>query len=271
MAIKSIVESLEEVPEALHEDYEEGEDGKFVLRKDAFEDHPAWKKLKGTLNSVDREKREAQKKAQRFDQLAEVLPEDLDLSEADEDRREKAFQYLRGEIDFDGGSGDPSPDQIEKIKRGEREKAQKQVTKVQEDADRYKNLFIQTVRDQALTEALSEAKVLEPLRPAVQAMFRDKAKVEVGDDGQPSVMIEGEYGPQDLKSYMKEWAQTDQGAYFVQAPENRGGGARGGQGSGRVKNPWSPDNWSMTEQSRIYREDPERARKMAAEHGKKVG
>lgn len=268
MAIKSIVESLEEVPEALHEDYEENEDGKYVLRKEAFEDHPAFKKLKGTLNTLDREKRDAQKKAQRFDALAEILPEDLDLTETDEERRSKAFQYLRGEIDFEGGTADAEA--IEKVRQAERQKAEKREGKVREEADHYKGLFMQTVRDQAIIEAMGEAKILDPYRPAVKAMFRDKAKVEVGDDGMPAVLIDGEYGPQDFKSFLKEWAQTDEGKYFVQGDGNAGGGSRGSRGEGKLKNPWSNEHWSMREQGRIFQEDPERAKRMAAEHGKKV-
>lgn len=71
---------------------------------------------------------------------------------------------------------------------------------------------------------------------------------------------------------MREWAQTDEGKAFIEAAGNSGGGAHGGgSGSGKVNNPWSREHWNMTEQARIFREDPERARKMAAAHGKKVG
>lgn len=39
-------------------------------------------------------------------------------------------------------------------------------------------------------------------------------------------------------------------------PESEGGGSRGGQGGGGLgKNPWSKDNWSLTEQGRILREE----------------
>lgn len=265
--LKSVVESLEDVPEALHEDYEQADDGKYVLRKDVFEDHPGWRKLKGTLNTLDRDKRKAAEKASRYDALAGLLPDGLDLSEVDEDVREKAFQLMRGELSIEG-SGAPDPDQIERIKQGARQPLEKKLSQAQQQAEEYKGLFLRTVRDQALTEAMAEAKIADPYRPAVQAMFRDRAKVEVGDD--VTVMIDGEYGPQDLKSYLKEWVQTEQGQYFVQAPINNGGGARGGQASAKVKNPWSKEHWNMTEQARIYREDRERARKMAAEQGKRV-
>lgn len=54
--------------------------------------------------------------------------------------------------------------------------------------------------------------------------------------------------------------------------ESSGGGARGGAGGGGGgANPWSAQSWNMTEQGRIFRENPERAKQMAASAGTTIG
>jgi hypothetical protein len=46
------------------------------------------------------------------------------------------------------------------------------------------------------------------------------------------------------------------------------GAGRGGHNT--VKNPWSKEHWNLTEQGRIYKEDRQKAIRMAAEHGIKL-
>lgn len=54
--------------------------------------------------------------------------------------------------------------------------------------------------------------------------------------------------------------------------ESEGGGAGGSGkpsgGAGTGKNPWSKEGWSLTEQSRVFRENPQRAQQLAASQGK---
>lgn len=56
-------------------------------------------------------------------------------------------------------------------------------------------------------------------------------------------------------------------------PPSQGGGSLGGSGPGGLAsgNPWSQKEWSMTEQSRIFTEDPAKAERLAAAAGSKVG
>lgn len=54
----------------------------------------------------------------------------------------------------------------------------------------------------------------------------------------------------------------------------QGGGAGGNNGrnqGGSGKNPWTHDAWNMTEQAKIYRENPQRAEQMATSAGTKLG
>lgn len=50
-----------------------------------------------------------------------------------------------------------------------------------------------------------------------------------------------------------------------------GGGAGGGSRGGGTKNPWTNDNWNMTEQGKMYRENPTRAAQLAESAGTKIG
>lgn len=56
-------------------------------------------------------------------------------------------------------------------------------------------------------------------------------------------------------------------------PTSVGGGANGSGNSsgGFAKNPWSAENWNMTEQGQVYRADPAKADRMAKAAGSKIG
>lgn len=54
-------------------------------------------------------------------------------------------------------------------------------------------------------------------------------------------------------------------------PESHGVGARGGDAGGGANNPFSADNWNMTEQGRIVRDDPAKADQLARAAGTTVG
>lgn len=55
-------------------------------------------------------------------------------------------------------------------------------------------------------------------------------------------------------------------------PMSQGGGSRGSAAGGSsVSNPWSQNSWNLTEQSRIYKESPERAAQLAKSAGISIG
>ncbi len=80
--------------------------------------------------------------------------------------------------------------------------------------------------DNGLTEALVKAGVSAPLLPAVKAMLSSQAKV-IADGESRKAMI----GEKDLTAFITDWAVSDEGKHFIQAPQNNGGGANGGQGN----------------------------------------
>jgi hypothetical protein len=150
----------------------------------------------------------------------------------------------------------------------EAQKAAKDATKRAETAE--KSLTAEQAAtqrllvDQGLTAALTEAGVTNPVMlKAAAAMLRGE-KIEIATDGDNRV---AKIGDKLLGDHVKAWAAGDEGKAFVNAPNNGGGGAGGsGGGSGKV-NPWAKDSLNMTEQGKLYTENPTLARSMAAEHG----
>ncbi|NBB81649.1 MAG: hypothetical protein GVY36_19775 [Verrucomicrobia bacterium] len=247
------------------------QDGKYVLDVDDVDNFPT---VHGLKTGHIRSKKERDQYRDQFESLKRKAGpladfDDIDLSDADPERLESLLPYLTGEREIPSGDGGPKVD-VDKIKANAVKPFERKLSEAEQTAEQYKGLLHKHVRDSALTSALSKSKVAEPYFDAAMAMFRSRIKV-VEDDGNLIPMIEDDAtGEMPVDKYIKEWAQTDQGKAFIEATGNQGGGSRGSGASGKIKNPWSPDNWNMSEQGRIYREDPERARKMAAEYGKKV-
>lgn len=86
--------------------------------------------------------------------------------------------------------------------------------------------FNNTLRDSALTEALTKAGVTSPaLLKAAKALHASGVEV-VDDNGAKAVKA----GDKPLADFITEWAGSDEGKHFVTAPEANGGGAQGGHG-----------------------------------------
>ncbi len=71
----------------------------------------------------------------------------------------------------------------------------------------------------------------------------------------------------------KEWAKDMQEKRPHWWPSSVGGGAAGGKGSGFTgkDNPWTAENWNVTLQGKLYKENPEKAAQLAARAGSKIG
>jgi hypothetical protein len=54
-------------------------------------------------------------------------------------------------------------------------------------------------------------------------------------------------------------------------PPSEGGGSRGGNGGGGADNPWRADQWNLTKQGQLFKENPERAAQLAKAAGSSIG
>ena len=94
-------------------------------------------------------------------------------------------------------------------------------TKRAEDTDA---AFSNSLKDAALTEALTKAGVPVAMLGAVKAYHA--GKLQVADDNGTRVIKAGDKA---LGDFITEWAASDEGKHFIAAPDTSGGGAHNGR------------------------------------------
>lgn len=143
------------------------------------------------------------------------------------------------------------------------EKAAKDATKAREAAEAQfggESKFVQKLLvDNGLTAELVKAGVAPAMLPAVKALLAGHVQVKVDGDQRKAVV-----GDKDLGAFVTEWASGPEGKHFVAAPTNSGGGAPGGKDGGGTVNPWAKASFNLTEQGRIFTENPQLAEQMKA-------
>lgn len=113
----------------------------------------------------------------------------------------------------------------------EAQKAAQKATKAAEDATKraadIDSAYANTLRDGALTEALTKAGVTNPVHlKAAKALLASGVQV-VDENGAKAVKA----GDKALGDFITEWAGGDEGKHFVIAPDTNGGGSHGGRGA----------------------------------------
>lgn len=130
----------------------------------------------------------------------------------------------------------------------------------------WKSKYESLVIDRGLDEALISAKVNPALARAAHALIKAESTIEIDDNGRASI------NGKPVADFVGEWSKTDTGKAFV-LNGNSGGGANGsgnGSGEGGEKNPWKAGSINLTEQGRLFRADPAKARRLASEAGVKL-
>lgn len=270
MSLKVIVDSLDDIPAALHEFYVE-KDGKFTLQLgEDVRSHPEVLALKSAL---DRQKADnARIKAE----LAEIkgkgadVPDDFDAAEWERLKAEDAARTA----DPDNKDASKRVEAATAALKAQHERALAALQK-KYDADigeRDQRIAAQDARersrlvDDGLTKALIDAGVTRPpLLRAAKAMLQ--SDVEVADeDGQFVARMRAEVGGTEIPAYIQNWVNTEDGKVFVEPAS--GVGAKGnGNGRAPVNNPFSAANWSKTEQARLLTTDRPRAERLAMSAG----
>lgn len=80
--------------------------------------------------------------------------------------------------------------------------------------------------DSNLSDALAKAGVLPHFMDAAKSLLKSQATIKA-DNGEYQALI----GDKSIPEAIKEWASSDQGKFFVKAPDNSGGGGQGGSGN----------------------------------------
>lgn len=199
MAIKTIVENLDGVPEGLHEFYKESDDG-FVLEVEGIEGHPDVVNLRNAYQAAKSEQRDARQQIQELKKRSENIPEDFD------------------------------PELWQKAKSGElteglvsvRKELEGKVSDLEGKLSERDGLIRTMTVDRELGAALDAANITNPtFRKAATHMLRDAVKLD-GD----KVVVDSDMGPLTASEYVKKWAASEEGKAFVSQPS--GGGSKSG-------------------------------------------
>ena len=199
MPIKTVVETLEGVPEGLHEFYKEADDG-FVLQIDGIDEHPDVSNLRNAYQRVKHSDKEARQALQDLKQRAESLPEDFDPKLW---KQAKSGELTEGLVSV-------------------RKELEGRVSELQSALEERDGQLRSMTVDRALSEALDAANITTPAyRKAATVLLRDAVKLD-GD----KVIVDSDMGPLQPTEYVKKWAATDEGKAFVSQPS--GGGSKPG-------------------------------------------
>lgn len=166
--------------------------------------------------------------------------------------KRKAADAVRKELEDAAAKASLSETEKLKADLAERDKA---IAAATERANR------RAISSEAQVQALAAG--IRADRVAAAIRLADLSDIECDDDGEPDVEAIKSSIQTVLKTY-PEWAATASGD---------GGGVGSGAkpasgGGGGEKNPWLKENFNLTEQARILRENPDRAAKLRAAAGR---
>lgn len=260
MGIKFVIDSLDDVDEALRPNYSEGKDGKFYVDvEDDIRRHPKGASLNTSVARLKDEKASLVTKLEELETKYKDFPDDFDAArwaelkdaKSPDETREALKQHYEQKIQA-----------IEAKHAAEKADLTKKAEAKDSDIDRL-------VGDQGLTAALLEVGVDKRYMNGATALLRGKVKVRKDDDGKyiPYVEEPG-LGETALKDFVAAWATTEDGSIYVE--KAKGGGAAGGSnGFKYTDNPFDPKTKNLTKQQELVAANPEKARAMAQAVGVK--
>ncbi|RTL05716.1 hypothetical protein EKK58_07435 [Candidatus Dependentiae bacterium] len=152
---------------------------------------------------------------------AELLTKNKKLKE-DKEAAEAKNTELEDELETAKNS--KSKENVTDIEKRIEKKFEKQLKDATDKNDAYSKQINTLVVENGLTEALAKNNIAKQHIPAVKALIKSNAKIEISSDGdETSATIEGKA----INDYVKEWSLGDTGKHYVAAPDNAGGGSKG--------------------------------------------
>jgi hypothetical protein len=269
VALKTILDNLDGIETSLHALYVE-KDGKFVLDLEGIDSHPSVIALKNGHANSKRERDEAKRKLADLEKKYGDLPEDFDASEWER------LKALAEAAENDPGNKDVQAQikaAVDAARAAEKKKAEigekrlkDEIAALKADNDAKAGHIRRQTVDRELNAALADAGVTSPaFQKAASALLKDHFEV-ADEDGEFVARVKTDLGGGDVKSYIANWAQSDDGKAFVTPPK---GGSEGGSGSKGLSgtNPFSKEAWNKTEQAKLQKTDAGKAERFAKAAG----
>jgi dephospho-CoA kinase len=257
MKLKFCVDSKDAIPESLAEHYTE-KDGKFYLQVDG-----AVERTK--LDEFRDQNIELRKKVESLEKKA-ISPEE---------RKEYAeLKELKGKLDektlVEAGKVDEA---VEARTKAMKESTDKRIAELEKSLSE-RTAAIATLKiDNTLTALAGKQGARTEALPDIISRGREIFSIdpETGDvtardrEGRERFGVDGK--PLKVDEWINELPKS---APHLFTPSTGGGSASQSGSSTSTGNPWKPDSLNITEQGRIYKADPAKARRLAAEAGKKL-
>ncbi len=263
MALEVVYDKKEDIPEGFDSLYTE-RDGKFHLTGiNGIKTQEDIDRLQTSLQKERHDHKETRQKLRAFD--------GLDPTEA----REKLDEYpaLKEFYDNKGDVKEQVENLVTKRLQAATAPLQREVeglkrtnTELSEENSGLKNTLTSSKRDTLIRRAARAAKVADTAIDDILVIAGNHFEFS----GDNLITKDGAPIPPGL----------DPNAYFAEMqkmrphwwPQTAGGGAGGGgPAGGYTENPWSREHWNMTKQGQIFRENADKAEKMAKAAGTKIG
>lgn len=235
--LKLLVESEEDIPAGLSEYYEEQDDGTYRLNVEGAKSEGDVARVKEALEKERKQRRDAERRAKEAEEKIEALPDDFDVDE---------YERLKAA----GGDTDVQA-KIEEARERERKRHEKVLEQIRRERDEAVTANRTLTTRQALKEGLDGINVAPKLRRAAERVWL--SDIEIDDDGN-AVTKDGT----PLSDALRDWAESEEGSYFIAAPPNGGGGAAGGRGGSGKKF----QDYTEQELVDLYKRDPAAYRRL---------
>ncbi len=203
--LKTVLETLDGLDEAVSKLYSETQDGKFILQIEGIDSHPDVANLKNAYERVKSDKTKAIEERDAFKLKAETLPDDFDPKVWEKAKDGKADEAKLVEL---------------------RAELEGKITEAETRATTAEGKLTQFAVERDLGDALTAAGITDPgLSKGARAMLA--GQVKASEDGK--AIVESDMGPIGIGEYVTKWAAGEGKAFVTPA---KGGGRQGNQGAG---------------------------------------
>lgn len=266
MALEAIVDTLDDLDTSLHEHYKKDEkSGKFVLDMTNADQHPRVRTLKDEAAQYRIKARDFEKALTPFKELGDIAKVREQL-----DRIPELEQLAEGKVDdkkIDTLVESRLRTKLAPIER-ERDLFKTKATELEGAVQQYTAKERTRAIHDAVRGAVKKSKGFEPHAEEDVLMYADR-HFDIDEAG--NVVTKDSVGVTpglDPSSWLQEMQPKRPHWWGPSA----GGGALGNRGGNHMgSNPWTAENWNMSEQARIFRADQKQAERLAASAGTKVG
>lgn len=214
------VESLDDVPEAARELYQE-RGGAYVLPVAGVEPDEDVAKLRNAYESVKKQRDELRGRASR---VSDDDLEELEALRAEKAKREEEKAKAEGKW--------------EELRAKLQEKHQADLSERENKLKTYERVIEELTVTNELRAHLGKAGVTDYLDAAEALLMRRGPKVK-WEDGKPVGVFPNEVeGDQPISDFIGEWVKSDDAKRFLPPANGAGGGATGGRGRGSDAPSW---------------------------------